>query len=267
MANDREILREIWEGKIPVCFQIDSDETDVEPEPIYLLISRLSYFPLVTDKVKKHFLRFLSNENQDGEMWFECGGALIKWHYPIGVLFDLLVGQDAVLPWNITVHFTKFPEDALMRCPNKEVVEAHYMSSLKEADCLKHKGLVVSAMQKKDHNQLWLGLVNDKFDQFWAVNRRLMEPVADQDGFKHIPVKCYSDDGSYLQKLITPNTETGQKRTLQDLLDDFSTPGRKAVEARIHGITVPNDTPLQWLSEHLSYPDNFLHFIVSWTSI
>lgn len=26
MANDREMLREIWEGKIPVCFQIDKDE-------------------------------------------------------------------------------------------------------------------------------------------------------------------------------------------------------------------------------------------------
>lgn len=34
------------------------------------------------------------------------------------------------------------------------------MSCLKEADVLKHRGQVVSAMQKKDHNQLWLGLVN-----------------------------------------------------------------------------------------------------------
>ena len=27
----------------------------------------------------------------------------------------------------------------------------------------------------------------------------------------------------------------------------------------LHGISPPPDTPLQWLSEHLSYPDNFLH--------
>ena len=45
------------------------------------------------------------------------------------------------------------------------------MSSLKEADQLKHNGKVVSLMQKKDHNQLWLGLTSDKFDQFWAINR------------------------------------------------------------------------------------------------
>lgn len=51
MANDREILREIWEGKIPVHFKLSPDETDVEPEEYFLLIPRLSYFPLVTDKV------------------------------------------------------------------------------------------------------------------------------------------------------------------------------------------------------------------------
>lgn len=66
------------------------------------------------------------------------------------------------------------------------------MSCLKEADVLKHRGQVVSRMQKKDHNQLWLGLVNDKFDQFWSVNRRLMEPSS-EDGFKYIPIRCYKE--------------------------------------------------------------------------
>lgn len=53
MANDREILREIWDGKIPVCFQLDSSEVFEmqQPEPFYLMVPRLSYFPLVTDKV------------------------------------------------------------------------------------------------------------------------------------------------------------------------------------------------------------------------
>lgn len=74
-----------------------------------------------------------------------------------------------------------------------DLVEAHFMSCLKEADVLKHRGQVVSTMQKKDHNQLWLGLVSDKFDQFWAINRRLMETTADSDGFKHIPIRCYND--------------------------------------------------------------------------
>lgn len=53
MANDREVLRIVWEGQIPVCFQVDPDEIDglQQPENFYLMISRLSYLPLVTDKV------------------------------------------------------------------------------------------------------------------------------------------------------------------------------------------------------------------------
>lgn len=154
----------------------------------------------------------------------------------------------------------------------REIVESHFMSCLKEADVLKHRGQVMSTMQKKDHNQLWLGLVNDKFDQFWAVNRRLMEPSPDCEGFKYVPVRCYREvnrlfertfsasisvqlmivhflrissifctispisfdflpdlqDGTYSQRLILPQNESGTKRTVQDLLGDFSTPAQKA---------------------------------------
>ena len=42
----------------------------------------------------------------------------------------------------------------------REIVEAHFMSCIKEADQIKHGGRVISAMQKKDHNQLWQGLQN-----------------------------------------------------------------------------------------------------------
>lgn len=45
------------------------------------------------------------------------------------------------------------------------------MSCLKEADVLKHRGQVVSAMQKKDHNQLWLGLVNGELSYRSCNNR------------------------------------------------------------------------------------------------
>lgn len=53
MAHDREVLRMIWEGQIGICFQADSEEiVGIKPEPFYLMVSRLSYLPLVTDKVK-----------------------------------------------------------------------------------------------------------------------------------------------------------------------------------------------------------------------
>lgn len=53
-----------------------------------------------------------------------------------------------------------FPDHDLLHCPSNSIIEAHFMSSIKEADALKHKSQVVNDMQKKDHKQLWMGLQN-----------------------------------------------------------------------------------------------------------
>ncbi|XP_057340533.1 autophagy protein 5 isoform X2 [Microplitis mediator] len=260
MADDREVLKEIWKGKIPVCFQLNGEEVCelTAPDPFYLMVPRLSYFPLCTDKVRKHFIKYIQEDKQDNEMWLEFNGTPLKWHFPIGVLLDIYC-NDIDLPWNIVVHFDKFPENVIMHCPNKEVVEAYFLSCIKEADVLKHRGTVVSSMQKKDHNQLWLGLLNDKFEQFWAVNHRLME-TSNEEGFKFIPFRCYTSEEKYVQKLVKPVNEEGARKTLRHLLDEvFSEDKNSQKSVRTHGITPPLDTPLQWLSEHMSYPDNFLH--------
>nr|CAD7203270.1 unnamed protein product [Timema douglasi] len=291
MANDREVLREIWEGRLPICFQLDSEEVyDLQaPDPYYLMVPRLSYFPLVTDKIRKHFIRHVHPDKQEAEMWLDYNGQPLKWwipdltpcilmasmlliaclgtqtgsdarHYPIGVLFDMYVTTDLQLPWNITVHFDKFPEDELLHCPSRDAVESHFMACVKEADVLKHRSQVVSNMQKKDHNQLWLGLQNDKFDQFWAVNRKLMEASADE-AFKYIPFRCYHGDEAFVQRLVRPVTEEGHRKTLKDLVREVF-PEEAEVRVITHGIEPPCETPLQWMSEHLSYPDNFLHLCI-----
>jgi autophagy-related protein 5 len=138
---------------------------------------------------------------------------------------------------------------------------------LKEADFLKHKGQVICQLQKKDHKQLYLGLQNDKFDQFWAGESVSLSISLIPKIFIHSKSKIDGDDRareriqahslavlhrckrfiistcidivlklshttqdgySYLQKLITPLTEKGQKKTVRDLLAEFSTPVREA---------------------------------------
>ncbi len=53
MAEDREIIREIWAGRIPICFGLATEEvsTPMAPDPFYLMVPRMTYFPLVTEKV------------------------------------------------------------------------------------------------------------------------------------------------------------------------------------------------------------------------
>jgi autophagy-related protein 5 len=258
--EDREVLREVWEGRVPAVFRLSEDDCVENPDPTYLLLPRLSYLPLATDKVKKYFLKFIPEHLTDNDMWFSCGGSPLKWHHPIGVLYDIHGGS---LPWDITVHFSSYPQNELIPCGSRDVVESHFMSRVKEADQMKHGGRVVSAMQKKDHNQLWLGLQNDKFDQFWAINRRLMEVGTGEEGFKFIPVRLYmAESGTVLQKLVKPVSEGGDVlMTLGEMAANILD-SREGVRLVTQGIEPNWDTPLQWLSQHLSYPDNFLHIAV-----
>lgn len=325
-----EIHREIWQGRLPLCFRLNQDDVIGihPPEPYFMMASRKTYFPLVLDRVIKYFIRFVDQTKEvTQDMWLDFEGQPIKWHLPIGLSWDLY-GTIDDLPWKLILHFSDFPSDELVRCNNKTSIESNFMSTIKEADGLKHKGSVMRNLVKKECNQLWSGLMNDKFDQFWQVNKKLMEKC-DNELFKSIPFRLYLPDCTYIQKIIKPlatephifsagydmmkqhdDTELEQlnetevikfvypinenkgktsdgeslrwstildlvqicfKDRLNDLLVDFKTIEHKESNDKLlhvrnfrfkfitHGIELPLDAPLQWLSENLSYPDNFLN--------
>ena len=94
----------------------------------------------------------------------------------------------------------------------------------------------MALMQERDHNQLWLGLSHDKFDQFWSVNRKLMEYTS-EEGFRHIPFRLYALDlGSsrpFLQFLIKP-VENEKKTTVEDLLKQANLKSKGSVFLMLH---------------------------------
>lgn len=63
---------------------------------------------------------------------------------------------------------------------------------------------------------------------------------------------------------------TGEQGTLSDLLREFvpevfsSSGGVVDTEWRvvIQGVEPPLETPVHWLSEHMSHPDNFLYIVI-----
>ncbi|XP_016375729.1 autophagy protein 5-like [Sinocyclocheilus rhinocerous] len=194
MAEDKDVLRDVWFGRIPACFTLSPEETtEREAEPYYLLLPRVSYLTLVTDKVKKHFLRVMKAEDVE-EMWFEYEGTPLK--------------------CNVTIDY--------------------------------------------------------KFDQFWAMNRKLMEYPTDEGGFRYIPFRIYQtmSDRPFIQKLFRPVSPEGHTLTLGDLLKELFPAAicvedePKRFQVMIHGIEPLLETPIQWLSEHLSHPDNFLHISI-----
>lgn len=54
MADDKDVLRDVWFGRIPACFMLYPDEvTEREAEPFYVRISSTLYNPGID--VPKHF--------------------------------------------------------------------------------------------------------------------------------------------------------------------------------------------------------------------
>uniref|UniRef100_A0A8C2I7X2 Autophagy protein 5 n=1 Tax=Cyprinus carpio TaxID=7962 RepID=A0A8C2I7X2_CYPCA len=229
MADDKDVLRDVWFGRIPACFTLSPEETtEREAEPYYLLLPRVSYLTLVTDKVKKHFLRVMKTEDVE-EMWFEYEGTPLKWYV------------------ELTMCCKQF-----QLSPN-----------------LRKTGHSPKTYQQTTKRRFWFGLKN-KFDQFWAMNRKLMEYPTEEGGFRYIPFRIYqtTSDRPFIQKLFRPVSPEGHTLTLGDLLKELfpaaicAEDEPKRFQVMIHGIEPLLETPIQWLSEHLSHPDNFLHISI-----
>ena len=54
----------------------------------------------------------------------------------------------------------------------------------------------------------------------------------------------------------------GVARTVGQFLDAVFSEQQPA-RVVVHGIAVPMDAPVQWLCEHLSHPDGFVHMVVT----
>ena len=107
----------------------------------------------------------------------------MKWHHPIGLLFDLysrakealveemhgkegLLAQDEadaatntadLLPWKLTLHFSKWPVGQLVPLDeNGTVLPERFNNSLKEASYIRHgTGKVIMALGKEETTALW----------------------------------------------------------------------------------------------------------------
>lgn len=237
-----------------------------------MMVPRISYFPFIMDKVTRHFSRSVAESNRDGkDLWIDSDGQPLRMHYPIGLLWDLIGSTTSTLPWNLTVHFSNFPEEELVRCSSRPAMEAMFINVVKEADSLKHRGDIMTNLMKKDHLALQSGLFNLKFDQFWSINRKLMD-FGIEFSFRAIPLRVYVRSKSgFIQKHVRPYSTSNEPMKLLEYLTsivdclDMSVDDLEKSQLITHGIAIPPDTPLTWMSCHLSYPDNFIHLCIDRT--
>ncbi|KAL9633589.1 MAG: hypothetical protein Q9164_004609 [Protoblastenia rupestris] len=138
---------------------------------------RLSYLPFLLPRLHAFFSdSLISSDVIPYDGWFSCEDVPLKWQYPLGLLHDLFSGaspyqaggkeikdqtnnedSEGQLPWRLTIHFTNWPEQALVR-PDAEGEALHdaFINSVKEADFLRNgtaKGIM--SLSKEDSTTLW----------------------------------------------------------------------------------------------------------------
>ncbi|CAD6888217.1 unnamed protein product [Tilletia controversa] len=85
----------IFNATIPLLIEL-ADPPTSETTPIaqyYCKTPRIAYLPLLLPTLRKYFLESLLDEAtllslKDDQFWFEYNGQPLRWHWPIGLLFD-----------------------------------------------------------------------------------------------------------------------------------------------------------------------------------
>ncbi|KAF2454982.1 autophagy protein Apg5-domain-containing protein [Lineolata rhizophorae] len=179
------LQRAIWEGSIPLEIRLAGAEcrTFDDSDPYMIQYPRLTYLPFLLPRLHAFFASALidpSSAPSDG--WFECDGVPLKWHYPVGLLYDLYAGAEPFsqeagdknqdgLPWRLVVHFSDWPDESLVK-PDAEGKTVHdaFVNSVKEADFLRNgTAKAVMSLSKEDSTNLWQSVESRKWTRFRRV--------------------------------------------------------------------------------------------------
>lgn len=179
----------IWNGSIPLEIRLAASDcrTYDESEPYFIQHPRLSYLAFLLPKLHSNFAASLINPEVDPhDAWLSFEDVTLKWHLPLGLLYDLFAGAepyaldasstgetpDAVLdpteaavsseplPWKLTIHYSDFPEEQLIQLDAEgRAMQDTYINAVKEADFVRNgTARTVMSLSKEDSDNLWLAV-------------------------------------------------------------------------------------------------------------
>jgi len=196
------LQKRIWDGQLPLEIRLAVSDTKAghQADPYYVCclwlqtktpflhqpsdskqirIPRLSYLPFILERVHAFFRSsVLDTQIPITELWFDVQDLPLKWHYPVGLLYDLYAGAEHsneqggqskggidnkipektdTLLWKITLHYTDFPFDHIFQLDDQgKVLLDAFVNSVKEADFIRNgSAKTVMGMSKNDSDALW----------------------------------------------------------------------------------------------------------------
>ncbi|KAF9730764.1 hypothetical protein PMIN06_007132 [Paraphaeosphaeria minitans] len=208
------LLRErVWSASIPLEISLHTADCASYDAPPYLVhVPRLSYLAFLLPKLHAFFYTSLIYPSvTPTEAWLDYEHVPLKWHYPLGLLYDLYSGaepapshdtsaehaqvpsheDEETPPWKLTLHFSSYPEDQLVQLDAQEKhIHDLFINNVKEADFLRNgTGKTVMSLSKEDSEQLWEGVKQRDFKRFTRVNNKFLNPQGAT--LRHVPMRLY----------------------------------------------------------------------------
>lgn len=198
-----ELQEKVWGGSIPLEIRLAPSDcrTYDESDPYFVQPPRLSYLPFVLERLRNFFGSSLINPDAEAhDAWLSIEGVPLKWHYPLGLLYDLYSGAepvnpkkdgtassqpalassanvDAPLPWRLTIHYTDYPGDQLIQLDSEgRALLDSYINAVKEADFIRNgSAKTVMSMSKEDSDSLWRAVQTREHCPYLQSNRTVSD--------------------------------------------------------------------------------------------
>ncbi|EEA21833.1 hypothetical protein EYB25_006922 [Talaromyces marneffei] len=226
------IQEKVWAGKLPLEIVLAPSEcrTYDQSDPYLILYPRVSYLPFLLPKLHSFFQPSLIHPECEPHFgWFSFEGVPLKWHYPLGLLYDLYAGAEPIsqasasdyndltqsvilaggkniqpigedegdasnsnrLPWRLTLHFDHWPDEDLVRLDaGGLVMHDAFINSVKEADSLRiREAKGIMTLSKEDTAGFWAAIQNHDLSSYRRITNLLL-PSSPQP-FRQIPLRVF----------------------------------------------------------------------------
>ena len=277
--------------------------TDTPPKVAW---PRTSYIPLLLSRLHAFFAPLLiadpaSVTPESGYLTHD--GVPLKWHLPLGLLYDLYVlsvhdsPRDrppvSPVPFKLTLHFTPDADNASVNLITPDLVRMHdfFINAVKEADFLRSgTAKPIMSLSAADSKALWASTRDNDLAVFAKIHQSLL-PSRGQ--LRNVPLRIYlpaSPEGDestaqikVLQAQVAPTqplqasgtaaqaraTTAGQPQTLgtalYNLIPSLFPSRRIPILARpiLHGASIPLNANLEELASWGCYADGWLHIVIA----
>ncbi|KAK5949164.1 Autophagy protein 5 [Knufia fluminis] len=212
--NDLDaIQQQIWDARIPLEIRLSASESRLydQSEPYVISFPRLAYLPFLLPRLLNYFSEELiaDIETISPEAgYFTFDGVPLKWHFPIGLLYDIYVlstqdveSHDAersltfngkAVPFRLEVRFSQSSastQQLHLISPSPAVVQDSFINSVKEADFLRSgTAKPIMSLSAADSKLLWSSTQENDLAVFSRIHAGLLPS---NTPWRNIPLRVY----------------------------------------------------------------------------